>query len=220
MKKLYLAPFLCLFMSFFAFGEDLPTYDLRAPDFQASDFLTYIKEYSRPGKNKAARNPRVSEQIPLKSIAVFTGLGQQSTGQQSNGLPGKANISIINDWAFAYTDLTTVNIPEGVTAIGKGAFANNALSSVMLPLSLQTIDEWAFAHNNISSLVFPENLTSIGEYAFWGNRITDVTLGSFVQLSREAIDSEFYEAYNQEQKAAGHYIRKDGIWLREPGESR
>jgi hypothetical protein len=159
------------------------------------------------------------EDLPASDFLTYIGgLGQQSTGQQSIGLSNKANISIINDWAFAYTDLTAVNIPEGVTVIGKGAFANNALSSLLLPLSLQTIDEWAFAHNNISSLVFPENLTSIGEYAFWGNRINDITLGNFVQLSREAIDSGFYEVYTKEEKAAGHYIRKDGIWLRESGE--
>jgi hypothetical protein len=127
--------------------------------------------------------------------------------------PEEKNISIIEDWAFAYNALTAVNIPEGITVIGKGAFASNALSSVLLPRSLQTIDGWAFAHNNISSVVFPENVTFIGDYAFWGNNVSEVTIGNFVHLSIEAIDSGFYDCYNKE-KMAGHYIKKEGIWLR------
>jgi hypothetical protein len=129
--------------------------------------------------------------------------------------PGEKNISIIEDWAFAYNDLIAVNIPEGILVIGKGAFANNALSSVLLPRSLQTIDEWAFAHNNISTVVFPENVTLIGEYAFWGNNILEVTIGNYVHLSSEAIDSDFYNCYNTEKKVAGRYVKKNGTWLKE-----
>jgi hypothetical protein len=127
----------------------------------------------------------------------------------------KKNIGTIQEWAFAYNDLTAVNIPEGITVIGKGAFASNALASVLLPRSLQTIDGWAFAHNHISSVVFPENVTLIGEYAFLGNAILEVTIGSFVHLSREAIDSEFYDCYNKEKKAAGRYLKINGIWQKE-----
>jgi hypothetical protein len=202
MKKLTLALPLCLSVLFFTFGED----------FLTSDFLTYREEYSQPReKNIIIPNPQAAGQIPRKNAnRHFAGLGKQPVELANN-----SDISVIEDWAFAYTDLLAVNIPEGVTVIGKGAFANNTLSSVSLPLSLQTIDEWAFAHNNISSVVFPENVISIGEYAFWGNKVTEVTLGSFVQLSRETIDNEFYEAYNKEKNVAGHYIKKEGIWLRE-----
>jgi hypothetical protein len=127
-------------------------------------------------------------------------------------------IPAIKEWSFAYGDLTAVNIPEGITLIGKGAFANNALSSITLPQSLQTIDGWAFAHNNIASVVFPENLAYIGEYAFLGNRLADVTVGDNVYISPDAIDGGFYDCYNKALKAAGRYVLKEGIWLRLPRE--
>jgi hypothetical protein len=189
MKKISITVFLCFFILFFAFGEDL---------------LTYIDDYLQPAP--------VSEQFSLNTANAefIAGLDRQPAESLT-----QSNLYAIEDWAFAYTDLTAVHIPEGVAVIGKGAFANNALSSVLLPLSLRTIDEWAFAHNNISAVVFPENVTAINEYAFWGNRVTDVTLGSFVHLSKEAVDSGLYEVYNKANKAAGRYIKKDGIWLRE-----
>jgi hypothetical protein len=195
MKKLSFATFLCFFILFLAFSEDL---------------LTGIDNALRE-KNTVIQDAQIPEQILIDTAnADLAGLDRQPVK-----LSNKSNITIIEDWAFAYADLTTVNIPEGVTVIGKGAFANNALASVLLPLSLQTISEWAFAHNKISKVVFPENITMIGDYAFWGNMVAEVTLGDFVQLSREAIDNEFYECYNKENKAAGHYVKKDGIWLRE-----
>jgi hypothetical protein len=196
MKRLFLASFLCLFILFLAFSEDL---------------LTGIDNALRE-KNKDIHDPQMLGQLPMEAVnaELFARLDRQPVE-----LSNKYNIYAIEDWAFAYADLTTVHIPEGVTVIGKGAFANNALSSVLLPRSLQTISEWAFAHNKISKVVFPENVTMIGDYAFWGNTVAEVILGDFVQLSREAIDNEFYESYNAENKAAGHYVKKDGIWLRE-----
>jgi acetyltransferase-like isoleucine patch superfamily enzyme len=128
----------------------------------------------------------------------------------------RRNLRAIEEWAFAYGDLTAVNIPEGITVIGKGAFANNALSSVALPKSLQTIDGWAFAHNNISAVVFPESVAFVGEYAFLGNRVSDITLGNDVYVSPDAVDNGFYDCYNKALKTAGRYILKDGVWLKAP----
>jgi hypothetical protein len=197
MKKVCFALVLCLSVLFFVFGEEL---------------LTRLDEYPEPRQKNAADPSRQGTEQVLRETASrrFAGLGTQSTG-----LPNNAGIGAIEDWAFAYTDLSTVHIPEGVTVIGKGAFANSALSTVLLPRSLQTIDEWAFAHNNIAAVVFPENVVSIGKYAFLGNRITDVTLGSSVRLSREAIDNAFFETYNKAEHAAGHYIKKGDTWQRE-----
>jgi hypothetical protein len=124
----------------------------------------------------------------------------------------RLNLRAIEEWAFAYGDLTVVNIPEGITVIGRGAFANNALSSVALPKSLKTIDGWAFAHNNIASVVFPENVVFVGEYAFLENGVTDITLGEDVYVSPDAVDIGFYDCYNRASKVAGRYILKDGVW--------
>jgi hypothetical protein len=122
--------------------------------------------------------------------------------------------AVIEEWAFAYSDLTAIHIPDGVTTIGKGAFAHNALSAVTLPESLQTIGEWAFAHNGISSIVFPESVAMIGGFAFWGNTIVDIVIGDFVHLDREAIDKGFYECYTNANRMAGHYVFENGNWRR------
>jgi hypothetical protein len=206
MKKVCLALVLCISFLFLAFSEDL---------------LTHLDEYSGVLKKKAViPDLRISRPFPRINMNTeyLAGLDRQFAAQsaaQSAALSNESSIQVIEDWAFAYTDLTAVNIPEGVTVIGKGAFANNALSSLMLPRSLQTIDEWAFAHNNISAVVFPANVTSVGAYAFLGNRITDVTLGDFVQLARVAIDEALYDYYIKENKAAGRYIKKGGNWTKE-----
>jgi hypothetical protein len=129
-------------------------------------------------------------------------------------LPERDYPAVIEEWAFAYSDLTAIHIPSGVTTIGKGAFAHNALSAVTLPESLRTIGDWAFAHNNISSIVFPESVALIGGFAFLGNAVVDIVIGDFVHLDREAIDNGFYEYYYNKNRAAGHYVFENGNWRR------
>lgn len=58
-----------------------------------------------------------------------------------------AEVTAIEKFAFARSNLSSVVIPEGVTSIGYGAFYHcDALSEVTIPDSVTTIEENAFSH--------------------------------------------------------------------------
>lgn len=71
------------------------------------------------------------------------------------------------DAPWAKFSLTSVEIKEGVTSIGKYAFYGQSLNSVTLPEGLNLIDEYAFAqNNNLASITIPKSVTSVSYYAF------------------------------------------------------
>ena len=58
-----------------------------------------------------------------------------------------SDITVVGDFAFARTRLQNVNIPSGVTSIGKGAFYHcDNLTEVNIPSSVSSIGEKAFAY--------------------------------------------------------------------------
>ncbi len=66
------------------------------------------------------------------------------------------------------TEITELEIPEGIKEVGPTAFINcNAISSIKFPSTLQSIGSLAFwGCSSLSSLFFPDNITSIGVKAF------------------------------------------------------
>ena len=78
-------------------------------------------------------------------------------------------------------ELTTLNIPEGVTSIGAYAFYNcNGLTDVSMPSTLTSIGSYAFdGCTSLTSVIVPEGVTSIGNYAFSGcSKLASITLPS------------------------------------------
>lgn len=72
---------------------------------------------------------------------------------------------------FAYRSsgnghLTSVEIPEGVLAVGVHAFENSGLQTISLPDSLTGIDDYSFAGCGFSEINLPDGLEVIGQYAF------------------------------------------------------
>lgn len=68
---------------------------------------------------------------------------------------------------FNGTGLTSIQIPESVTVIGKNAFDGcQGLTLVTIPNSVTHIEECAFKDTKITSIIIPENITSVGQYAF------------------------------------------------------
>ena len=92
---------------------------------------------------------------------------------------GKA-VTQIAAYAFEGTNITSVIIPESVTAIGESAFRNcDSLTRVTLPDGLKTIGMKAFYKTNISSITIPDTVTTIGQAAFMGcKKLTSVWLPS------------------------------------------
>ena len=73
------------------------------------------------------------------------------------------------DGAFAFSQITSVTIPDSVTTIGEEAFgACFNLTSVSIPDSVTTIGDSAFYQSNgLISVILGEGVTSIGELAFF-----------------------------------------------------
>ncbi len=78
----------------------------------------------------------------------------------------------INDYAFYYSSLTSVVIPDSVTSIGDYAFYGcSGLTSMTIgkDSSLTTIGAYAFYNcSKLTSMVIPNKVTSMGDFAFYG----------------------------------------------------
>ena len=78
-------------------------------------------------------------------------------------------VTTIGQSSFAWSKITVVDIPEGVTAIEDYAFDHcDYISQLMLPSTLVTIGYSAFngAYANLTELRLPDSLISVGGYAF------------------------------------------------------
>ena len=76
------------------------------------------------------------------------------------------------------TSLTSVTIPESVTAIGPSAFFGSGLTSVTIPDSVTSIESAAFRGcRNLTSVTIPGSVTTIGMFAFSDcTSLTSVTI--------------------------------------------
>lgn len=78
-------------------------------------------------------------------------------------------VTTIGQSSFAWSKITVVDIPEGVTAIEDYAFDHcDYISQLTLPSTLVTIGYSAFngAYANLTELRLPDSLISVGGYAF------------------------------------------------------
>ena len=81
------------------------------------------------------------------------------------------------------SNLTSINIPETVTSIGKSVFYEcSSLTSITIPNSVTSIGDYAFYKcMNLTSINVPQSVTSIGNEAFYGcSSLTSITLPNSV----------------------------------------
>lgn len=86
-------------------------------------------------------------------------------------------VTSIGRYAFYYCGISSIKIPEGVTSIGIGAFEScSSLSSIEIPDSVTSINRGAFREcSSLSSIKIPNSVTSIGDSAFGGcTKLTNV----------------------------------------------
>ena len=77
--------------------------------------------------------------------------------------------SICESFAYSWSTLTGVTIPDTVTSIGDTAFANcDGLTSLVLPKSVETIGKQAFYGSDNLETADIRGVTSIGGNAFYG----------------------------------------------------
>lgn len=89
-------------------------------------------------------------------------------------------ITSIDEGAFSFCALTSIDIPDGVVSIGREAFCACFLESINIPSSVRTIHENAFAGTNLSSFEWPENVWSIRDRAIDSEHLTSLTIPASV----------------------------------------
>ncbi len=107
------------------------------------------------------------------------------------------SVTAIGSSAFWDCDnLTSITIPDSVTSIGFGAFYDcSSLTSVTIGNSVESIGDSAFRDcDNLSTITIPDSVTSIGDSAFYlCDNLTSVTIGNSVESIG---DFAFYLCYN------------------------
>lgn len=76
-----------------------------------------------------------------------------------------------------------IEIPEGVTSIGKSAFEDcKSIKSVKIPSSVTTIGKEAFrdCSNLTGAITIPKGVTKISDYVFYGCKFTEITISDGV----------------------------------------
>ena len=90
-----------------------------------------------------------------------------------------ASVTSIGDYAFEYSQLCIMVIPDSVIDIGEGAFmGNHWLTSITIPKSITRISDSTFRYcGSLTSIVIPESVTRIGRSAFEGcGSLTSITI--------------------------------------------
>ena len=91
-------------------------------------------------------------------------------------------------WIEEIENIKSIEIGEGITAIGEWAFANlSNAASVVIPSSVTTIGEGAFAVCGFSSIDIPSTVTSIGSYAFTESKLINVTIPGGVTVINKCV---------------------------------
>lgn len=95
------------------------------------------------------------------------------------------------DWAFFYSSIRSVKIPNSVTTIWNEAFASpfewpidvlslNTITDIIIPNSVTSIWASAFSNNSLTNVVIPNSVTSIQEGTFAHNNLTNINIPSSI----------------------------------------
>lgn len=127
--------------------------------------------------NWAFQDAKLTEVVIPSSV---TSIGKWAFGCNNNN-PTLQSVIIEADITeipvccfYLQTKLTSLSLPEGITAIGDDAFCGCKISSLTLPSSLKTIGARAFSNNGITQLTIPNKVESIGNAAFAHNSIDHI----------------------------------------------
>ena len=93
------------------------------------------------------------------------------------------DVTIIGDYAFYGSSITSIDIPNSVTSIGLQSFDScDSLTSVTISDGVTSIGDQAFySCGSLTSVTIPNSVTSIGGVAFeYCSGLTSITIGSGV----------------------------------------
>lgn len=115
-----------------------------------------------------------------------------------------SQLSVLGDYALAYTKIASIELPESLTEIKSRAFYYMPLTSIRIPASVQKIGfgsstytyGYVFYGTNIETITFADNsqLTEIDKYSFYYlKQLTSVDFGknsSLTTIGESAFESD------------------------------
>lgn len=100
--------------------------------------------------------------LDLSKVSIVAYKGEKT-------LSGRAvyNADVLPAYAFFGSTLSSVILPEGITAIDEAAFGKSAITSIAIPPSVTSIGDYAFsACSSLASVDIPAGVTAVGTGAF------------------------------------------------------
>ena len=82
-------------------------------------------------------------------------------GCSTSKIPSDGSVTTIGIYAFYFSGVTSITIPEGVTDIKHTAFFSSNLTSISLPSTLETVGSRAFHNTSLSEVTFPSSVRYI-----------------------------------------------------------
>ena len=108
-------------------------------------------------------------------------------GLSTSIIPQDGSITCLGQYCFSNTQVNSVSIPEGLTAIANNAFSRcTALTEVTLPSTLTSLDATCFAWClNLANIDLPEGLRYIYTFVFDSCALKDIVIPSTVETILE-----------------------------------
>lgn len=164
--------------------------------------VTFPARLKEIGISAFAMNNLTSVILP-DTVTVLGG-GAFATNPKLERVNLSKGLTTIPAGAFECSDrdswmenLTSIEIPEGVTSIGNNAFAGNNFSEIVIPASVKSIGNYAFSTKNYlktpCKVTLNEGLETIGTYAFRNKIIEEITLPTTVKSIKK---NSFEKAYS------------------------
>ncbi len=145
-------------------AEDAANEQLFDFAFTPDNTAVIVNNYKCKG---TAADVTIPSRYKGKPVTMIDHLAFHDSAVTSVTIPD--SVTAIPDDAFSYcSQLTNISIPNSVTFIGFSAFNScTSLKSVTLPSSLSTIQSYAFYNcGNLKTIRIPVSVTSIGNCAF------------------------------------------------------
>ena len=116
-----------------------------------------------------------------------TVLVQYAGGEEKTEFVVPDGVTTIGDYAFYQVkNLSSVSLPQTLTAIGDSSFAYCGITEIKLPYGLETIGEQTFlCASNLKSIVLPDSVTSFGVEAFGYIELEELILSKNIKVMKD-----------------------------------
>jgi hypothetical protein len=115
--------------------------------------------------------------VAVTAIGAYAFSGRDHASNPNSPLHNPAGNNLAGTLA-----ITSVEIPDSVTAIGGNAFRMaTGMTSVKLSASLTEIGDSVFQDSGLTGVTLPEGLVTVGRWSFQNTKLTEVTIPASVK---------------------------------------